>query len=244
MDGMTFWLLAVLAAMSIGLSKGGLPMAGAIAVPLLALQISPVTAAGLLLPVFVVSDLFGLWAWRNAFDRRVVKIIAASATFGIGIGWATAAWVNEGWVTRMVGLIGLAFVANHLIGRRQRGEPQPARIGPGLFWGTITGFTSFVSHAGAPPYQVYALPLQMPRATFAGTSTIVFACINAVKLIPYYFLGQLNPDNLKIAAILTIPATLAVFLGVWLVKVMNERLYFTLIFSALFALSLRLLIYS
>ncbi len=240
MEGITFWLLATLAAMFVGASKGGLPMAGAVAVPILALEISPVTAAGLLLPVFVVSDLFGLWAWRKAFNPRVLKIVAVSATFGIGLGWATAAWVDDRWVTLIVGLIGLAFVASRLIRRRTPTEPQPARLGRGLFWGMITGFTSFVSHAGAPPYQVYALPLGMPRAVFAGTSTIVFAYINAVKLIPYFFLGQLNPENLKIAAILTIPATLAVFLGVWLVKVVSERTYFTLILSALFLLSLKL----
>ena len=51
----------------------------------------------------------------------------------------------------------------------------------GLFWGVITGFTSFVSHSGGPPYQVYALPLKMTKTVFAGTSTIAFAIINAVK---------------------------------------------------------------
>ena len=94
MEGTTFWILAALAATFVGISKGGLPMAGSVAVPLLALTISPVMAAGLLLPVYVVSDMFGLWAYRKEFNVRVLKIIAAGATFGIGIGWATAAWVD------------------------------------------------------------------------------------------------------------------------------------------------------
>ena len=51
MDGMTFWLLAGLAAVFVGMSKGGLPMAGTLGVPILALAINPVTAAGQLLPV-------------------------------------------------------------------------------------------------------------------------------------------------------------------------------------------------
>ena len=241
MEGTTFWILAALAATFVGISKGGLPMAGSVAVPLLALTISPVMAAGLLLPVYVVSDMFGLWAYRKEFNVRVLKIIAAGATFGIGIGWATAAWVDERWVTLIVGLIGLAFVANRLIHHRKVTEPQPARVGPGLFWGTITGFTSFVSHSGAPPYQVYTIPLKMSRTVFAGTTTIAFAYINAVKLIPYFFLGQINTESLKIAAVLAVPATFAVFLGVWLVKVMSEKLYFTVILSALFVLSLKLI---
>jgi len=240
MEGTTFWLLAILAAMFVGLAKGGLAMAGAVSVPILALQIGPVTAAGLLLPVYIVSDMFGLWAYRKAFDLRVLKIVAVAAPLGIGFGWATAAWVDERWVTLIVGLIGLAFVAHRLSQHRKVREAQPARFLPGLFWCAIAGFTSFVSHAGGPPYQVYTLPLKMPRAVFAGTSTIAFAYINALKLVPYFFLGQINLESLRIAAVLALPATLAVFLGVWLVKVMSEKLYYALIYSALFVLSLKL----
>lgn len=241
MEGTTFWLLAILAAIFVGMSKGGLPMAGAVAVPLLALTISPVTAAGLLLPVYVVSDMFGLYAYRHEFNKRVFFIVAGSATLGIGIGWATAALVEERWVGLIVGLIGLAFIVNQIIHHRSPREAQPARLGPGLFWGTITGFTSFVSHSGGPPFQVYTLPLKMSRTMFAGTVTVSFAYINAVKLIPYYFLGQLNLHSLEIAAVLALPAAASVFLGVWLVKVMPDTLYFRIIMAMLGALSLKLI---
>lgn len=240
MEGAVFWVLALMAAFFVGLSKGGLPMAGAISVPILALTISPVAAAGLLLPVYVISDLFGLAAYRKNFNGRVLAIIAVSATVGIGIGWATAAFVDERRVTLIIGMIGVGFVLNQLVKRRTPREPQPARLAPGLFWGTVTGFTSFISHFGGPPYQVYTLPLKMSRTVFAGTSTISFAYINAVKLIPYFFLGQINLESLKIAAVLAIPATVAVFVGVWLVKVMSERLYFRLIMTMLFIVSVKL----
>ena len=105
----------------------------------------------------------------------------------------------------------------------------------------MTGFTSFVSHAGAPPYQVYTLPLGMAKAVFAGTSTIAFAIINAVKLVPYYALGQLNLGNLKLAAVLAIPAVIAVFAGVGLVKRMPEQLFFRLVTWALLLISLKLI---
>lgn len=244
MEGTAFWLLAVVAAFFVGMSKGGLPMAGTVAVPILALAISPVTAAGLLLPVYVISDMFGLWAYRKEFNRRVLAIVVSGAVVGIGLGWAVAALATgadeERWVTLVVGLIGLAFVLNRLVQHRKVTEARPARVGPGLFWGAVTGFTSFVSHSGGPPYQVYTLPLKMSRTMFAGTTTVAFAIINAVKLIPYYFLGQLNPHNLQVAALLAIPAAAAVYFGVWLVKVMNEKLYFGLIYGMLFLLSLKL----
>jgi hypothetical protein len=241
MDGALFWGLAVLASMLVGLGKGGLPVVGMLGVPVLALVISPVTAAGLLLPVYVVSDMFGLYAYRHDFSRRVLAILIPGMIAGVGIGWATAHVVPEWAVTTLVGVIGAVFAANMLIRRQIDGPPRPARVAPGLFWGAVTGFTSFVSHSGAPPYQVYTLPLRLPKTVFAGTATIAFAVVNAVKLIPYWALGQLSPTNLKVALLLVPAAALAVLVGVRLVRWLPEKLFFTLVTWALLAVSLRLI---
>jgi hypothetical protein len=114
-------------------------------------------------------------------------------------------------------------------------------VGPGLFWGAVTGFTSFVSHAGAPPYQVYVLPQRLEKTVFAGTTTVLFAYVNAAKLIPYWALGQLSPGNLKAAAFLMLPAAIAVFAGVRLVRVMPQALFFRLVAWALLLVSVKLL---
>jgi uncharacterized protein len=128
-----------------------------------------------------------------------------------------------------------------LILRGGEAPARKARVAPGVFWGAVTGFTSFVSHSGAPPYQVYVLPLKLEKAVFAGTGTIAFAYVNAIKLIPYWHLGQLSPGNLKVAAALAVPAVLAVFAGVRLVRVIPERLFFQIVTWALLAISLRLI---
>ena len=241
MDGTAFWIIAVLAASLVGMSKGGLPVVGMLAVPVLALVMHPVAAAGLLLPVYVISDMFGLYAYRHAFDRRVLAILAPAATLGVALGWATAAMVPERLVTGLIGLIGTSFALRLILQRGPAAPAKRAEVAPGVFWGTLTGFTSFVSHAGAPPYQVYVLPLRLEKAVFAGTSTVLFAYVNAIKLIPYWALGTLTLRDLKIAAALMVPASLAVFAGVWLVRVLPEKLFFRLVIWALLAVSLRLL---
>jgi uncharacterized protein len=223
------------------MGKGGVPIVGMLAVPLLALVMNPVVAAGMLLPVYVVSDAFGLYAYRHAFDRRVLAILVPGAVVGVGVGWATATVVPEDAVTLLVGVIGLAFSLNLILRKTMLAEPKAPQVAPGLFWGAVTGFTSFVSHAGGPPYQVYTMPLGMTKAVFAGTSTIAFAIINAVKLVPYYALGQLNFGNLKMAAVLALPAVIAVFAGVRLVKRMPAQLFFRLVTWALLLISLKLI---
>jgi uncharacterized protein len=241
MEGYAFWAAAVAAAILAGMGKGGLPVAGMLSVPILCLVLSPAAAAGLLLPVYVVSDMFGLYAYRAAFDRRVVAILAVGGTVGVGIGWATATVVPEAAVTVLVGLIGAVFALNLLIRRPVVRAAVVPQVAPGLFWGTLTGFTSFVSHAGAPPFQVYVQPLGLSKAVFAGTTTVLFTYVNAIKLIPYYALGQINLGSLKIAALLAAPAAIAVFAGVWLVRILPEALFFRLVTWALLAISLKLI---
>lgn len=240
-DPLIFWSAAVLAAVLVGMAKGGLPMVGMLSVPIMSLLISPVAAAGLLLPVYVASDVFGVWAYRRQFDRRNLLILVPGALAGVGFGWATAALMPERAVTAIVGLVGGSFALMQLLRRGPPPEPRPARVAPGLFWGVLSGFTSFVSHAGAPPYQIYVLPQRMPKAVFAGTTTIFFAIVNAAKLLPYAMLGQLGPDTLRQAALLLPPAIAAVWLGVALVRILPERRFFLLVTWALLLVSVQLL---
>ena len=239
-DGVLFYTLAVLAAFAVGLSKGGLPMVGTLGVPLLALVIPPVPAAALLLPIYIVSDMFGLWAYRHAYDKRNLMILIPATTLGIGIGWATASITSERLVTFMVGAIGLTYCINALI---QRGNiiKKPADVPRGIFWGTITGFTSFVSHSGSPPYQMYTLPQKMEKMVFAGTATILFAIVNAVKVIPYWALGQFNPGNLKTAAALAPIAVAGAYAGFRAVKIIPEQAFFRLVEVALALISVKLI---
>jgi uncharacterized membrane protein YfcA len=241
MDGFAFWALAGLAAVLVGMGKGGLPVVGMLSVPVMALVMSPVAAAGLLLPVYVVSDMFGLYAYRHAFDRRVLAIIIPGMTIGVVLGYFTASVVSEDWVTVLIGMIGVVFALNLLLRAKAVVEPRRAEVAPGIFWGTLTGFTSFVSHSGGPPYSVYTLPLGMTKAVFAGTSTIAFAYVNAIKLIPYYLLGQINLVSLEKVIVLMPVAAVSVFVGVRLVKWLPEKLFFQLVTWALLVVSIKLI---
>lgn len=233
-------LMAGLAALLVGLSKGGLSMLGAIAVPVLALVMSPVKAAALLLPIFVVSDWFGLWSYRREFDRRNLVILIGAGIVGIGVGWATASLVSDRMVGLLVGVIGIVFCVNAWRQRHVVAAPRPADVPRGVFWGTLMGFSSFVSHSGGPPYQVYVLPQQLPKTVYAGTTTIVFAVVNAIKLLPYWALGQLTLTNVKTSLYLMPVAIAGTFAGVRLVRVLPQRTYFAIVQVVLFVVSIKL----
>ena len=85
-------------------------------------------------------------------------------------------------------------------------------------WGSLAGFTSFISHAGAPPFQVYVMPQHLKPRVFAGTATMFFAAVNLIKVPPYFLLGQFSRDNMAVSAALIPLAVLSTFAGVWLVR--------------------------
>lgn len=219
MEGFAFWSLAVLAAFCVGLSKGGAPAFGALVVPILSLTISPVAPAGLLLPVFVFSDVFGVWAYRKYANWAILRIAVIGIVIGTGIGWATAHIVSDNFVRVLIGVIGFTFSLYFLLRSRANTQATSAGRTAGLFWTTIAGFTGFVSHAGAPPWQVWVLPQKLPKMVFAGTSTFAFAMMNALKIVPYYALGQLQADNLRVTLILFIPAVIAVLVAYKLIRI-------------------------
>lgn len=240
--GFWFFVLAGISSFLVGASKGGLPMVGVLGVPILALVMPPVAAAALLLPVYIVSDMVGLWAYRKQFDRRNLMILVPAMIFGVGVGWATAkVTLEQEWLVRLlVGVIGLWYCISILV-KRADAPPRPADVPRGVFWGTIAGFTSFVSHTGGPPYQMYTLPQKMEKMVFAGTATIAFAIINAVKLIPYWALGQFNPGNLEMAALFSPVAIAGALIGYKATAVLPEKLFFRLVEIALAIVSVKLI---
>lgn len=235
------WVLAVVAAIAVGLSKGGLAMVGIISVPLMSLVMSPVQAAGLLLPIYVVSDVGGLIAFRRNLDRRVLMLALPGAMVGIAVGWATASIVPVRGVTLIVGIIGLGFALNALIRPALDAAPRQPRGRVATIWGGLAGYTSFVSHSGAPLWQVYAQPLHLSPLVYAGTTTWFFAIGNWVKLIPYAALGQLSSANLATAAVLMPISLVAVWAGLRLVRIIPPLLFYRLITWGLLLVSLRLI---
>lgn len=128
------WMMAVLASIAVGLSKGGLSMVATLAVPLLSLVMSPVQAAGLLLPVFIISDMGGLLAFRRNFDAAVLRTALPGAIAGIAVGWATAHIVPDWGVTLIVGVIGLIFALNALFRPNFSGIRRRPSVMKGSFW--------------------------------------------------------------------------------------------------------------
>ena len=59
---------------------------------------------------------------------------------------------------------------------------------------------------------------------------VFFTIINAVKLIPYFFLGLFSTQNLRVSLLLMPAGVGGVYLGLWLRKRVSERMFYRLIY--------------
>ncbi|WP_185982620.1 sulfite exporter TauE/SafE family protein [Aureimonas mangrovi] len=234
--------LAVAASILVGLSKGGLPIVGMLSVPLLVFAMPPLAAASLILPIYIASDVVGVYLYRHQFSARNLAILVPAAFVGVAIAWATVSIVPERALTGAIGVIGILFCIDAAWKRRHVLPPRPADVPRGLFWGVLLGITSFVANAGAPPFQFYVLPQRLAKMVFAGTSTILFAAVNWMKLFFFWELGQISVERSLFATLVLLPAAIAAtFAGAWITRRLEEKAFFQLVEWMLLATSILLL---
>lgn len=241
LDG-AFFAAMVPAVILMGLSKGGFSGLGLLSLPLMALVVSPVTAAAIMLPLLIAQDVVTVWSYRREFDRRNLMTLAPGALIGILAGYLLAAKVSDAAVGLAVGVISIGFALRRLLsGGQAERRVRRASWSGGSLWGFICGFTSMIAHAGGPPFQIYVMPQKLPPAVFVGTGAIFFAAINWVKVLPYLALGQFSPQNLLASAALLPVAIVATFAGVWLVRRVPAERFYGIIYWLLLLVGARLI---
>ncbi|MFN2328764.1 MAG: sulfite exporter TauE/SafE family protein [Chromatocurvus sp.] len=236
-----FWLVSVPAVLLFGIGKGGFGGAVAIlAVPLMALVMSPVQAAAILLPILVLMDVVVVRTFWGHFDWRALRRLLPGAVLGISLGYYTVGLLDENALRLLVGIVAITFGLLTLFGL-QAVTGREHHAGTALFFGTLSGYTSFSIHAGGPPLTMYLLPKSLPPMMFVGTAGVFFATVNALKLYPYYVLGQFDTDNLLYSLVLMPLAPIGVRIGHWLVQHSRPAVYYRIIAVFLVLVGIKLI---
>ena len=221
-----FYFFAVPAILIFGIAKGGFGNAiGVVAVPLMALAVSPLQAAAILLPILCVMDVFVIRKFWLQWDVTNIVIMLPAGCVGVLVGSLTFSYLNEGHVRLLIGLLALIFALNFWLKSAGSIQKEPDYI-KGTFWSVIGGFTSFGIHSGGPPVNIYLLPQKLHPKVFMGTCAMFFWITNYVKLIPYFILGQLDSQNLQTSLVLLPLAPIGVGFGYYLhTRVSTKKFY-------------------
>ncbi|MDB5441618.1 MAG: hypothetical protein JWM33_4045 [Caulobacteraceae bacterium] len=235
-----FYAFAIPAVVVLGLAKGGFAGLGNLATPLLALAIGPVKAAAILLPLMIVQDAAGVWAFRRQFDAGILKLMLPASALGIFLGFALARFVSTHAVELAVGLVSILFATRQLWIEFHGIENRPGGPIFGAACGVFAGFTSQIAHAGGPPFQMYVMPKKLPYDVFVGTTAIFFAVTNWLKVPAYVALGQFTRETGLIDLALLPIAVISTLLGVLLVRRVSGKAFYTATYILLLPVGLRL----
>jgi uncharacterized membrane protein YfcA len=196
---------------------GGFAILG---IPLLSLVMDPLTAGALLAPLFVVMDVCALYYWRpSTWSKPDVIVLAPSMAVGIGVGFLALRILDPHVTAIVMAVITLIFVGVWMFGRGNT-QHRPRSTIRALVAGTTSGVTTMIAHSGGPPLAMYLLPLGMPKALYAGTTSIVFTISNLLKAGPWLIVAR-PTGELWILMLICVPI---IPLGVWAGWKVHERL--------------------
>ncbi|HZY19879.1 MAG TPA: sulfite exporter TauE/SafE family protein [Ramlibacter sp.] len=236
-----FYAVAVPAVLLLGISKSGFGSGfGSLAVPLMAMAVTVPQAAAILMPVLLVMDILGLHAYRAHFDWKLIRFLLPFGLLGTVVGTLLFKVLDSHLVAGIVGACTLLFLAQRLLFPPRPGAGAPPRW-LGAVLTTVSGFTSFVAHAGGPPINAYAIPLRLPPLVYTATMAVFFFVLNLSKWIPYAWLGLLDMRNMATSVALLPLAPVGVLIGVRLARRIDPVLFYRFVYAGMLLTGVKLL---
>ncbi|HEV7307483.1 sulfite exporter TauE/SafE family protein [Ensifer sp.] len=221
-----------------GAFGGGFSIIG---IPLLSIVMGPVTAGGLLAPLFVAMDLYALrYFKRSTWSRPDLILLLPGLVIGIGLGYVLFRFLNHRAIAILMAAITLAFVGLWLargaaVTVRQRSAPKAVAAG------LSSGITTMVAHSGGPPLAMYLLPLGLSKEVYAGTTSLFFTVGNATKALPWLLLVRPTAElwTLMVICLPAIPG--GVSLGWRLQGVLDQRQVYRACYALLVLVAVKLM---
>ncbi len=221
------WVLAVVAAVIVGLSKTGLPGLGVFAVAIFANILPAKSSTGALLPLLIVADVVGVATYRrHAVWRHLIRLFPWVG-MGVLIGFWAMDRMDDHGMRRLIGVIVLLMVALHLwrdAMKQRTGADQPDHLPHSLWFaatmGLLAGFTTMVANAAGPVMIIFMLAIGLPKLEFLGTGAWFFMLVNWFKAPFSAWQGLINLESLAF----NLSLAPVVILSAWMGRAIAHRL--------------------
>lgn len=238
-------LFACLGALCLGVSKTGFPGLAIINVLIIAELFGAKNSVGIILPMLIVCDLLVYPLFRKYASWKMVWPLVPVTLASVVGAWLLLDALNELTARRVIGVIILFMLALQLVREFQKTFLEHLPDSRLFRWLSciLIGVSTMLANAAGPVYSIWALVHQMKKEDFLGVGARFFLLVNIFK-VP--FLGQLeliNPESLKLNALL-LPALIAgILLGKRLIHLVPQRLFEILLYGFSAIAGIRLLFF-
>jgi uncharacterized membrane protein YfcA len=234
------WIIALLAAAFVGLSKTGISGLGLLPVVLFAQVMPAKEATGLVLPLLCFGDLAAVFSYRRHAMWNLLWKLFPWTALGVIAGYFALGRISEQQSRLLVGDIVLALVVMHVYRRSCPGHEAEhgAWFAPTI--GVLAGFTTLVANAAGPLMVIYLLAMRLPKMEFMGTGAVFFMLLNWFKLPFMVHLGLITESSFRVNLLLAPAVFAGALLGRKILHRINQRLFenLALFLSAMAALEL------
>ncbi len=240
------WAGLALAALLVGLSKGGVAGLGILVAAVAANVLPAKAASGFVLPLLIAGDLVGLRLFHRHADWSQLWRLMPWTAAGLLVGWFTLGRLDDAQARLLIGALVVAMMAAHLESRRratggtERKQAPPDWLAP--LAGLLAGFTTLVANAAGPVMIVYLLAMRLPKLQFLGTSAWFFCILNLVKVPFMVQLGLVNPSSLATNAVLVPLVVLGALVGRWVVGRLDQKRFELIAVGLTLAAGVKLLV--
>lgn len=231
-------LLLVFSAVLIGMAKTGVQGVGMIAVPLLAIAFGGKISTGILLPILIFADCFGVRHYHRHANWQHLKSLLPYALLGIVIGTLTGKYIDDRLFQISMSIIIFISVVIMVWQQAKPNLDMPTSRWFIISIGIIGGFTSMIGNLAGPVMALYLLAMHFPKNQFIGTTAWFFLVINIAKLPFHIWSWETINLNSFLLDLAMLPAVAAgAWLGVRIVQKIPEQSYrwFVIVMTAVAA---------
>ena len=189
------------ASLLLGITKTSFPSAAILVVPLLALVVDSRTAAGLLLPIYIVSDIAGVWFYRKEGKPGKAFRLLPWAAVGMAAAVLFGSAVDEHTFQRMLGILIIVTLGINVFLEPERMARIPHWTTPLI--GILAGFTTMIGNASGPIMTIYLFMMGLTTFGFVGTISVFSLIVNVSKIPIHLFVWRsVSPDAFLISAVM------------------------------------------
>lgn len=225
------WILLSICAIFVGMSKVGIAGISMFYIPVLALIFGGKPSTGILLPMLMMADIFGVAFYhRHAEWKYLVKLLPW-AFVGIGIGLWVGKVVNDEWFKNIIAFLVFGGVGIMLWREKQnRTNSFPHSWWFAAIMGILGGFATMIGNVAGPIFAIYMLSMNLPKNAFIGTGAWFFLIVNFFKFPLQVWVWNNIGWKTIIIDLMMLPAiALGAFLGIWIVRKIPEKTYRTFV---------------
>lgn len=208
------------------MAKTGVHGAGMVAVPLLAAVFGGHVSSGLLLPMLVMADVFGVVYYHRHASWKHLRLLFPWAAAGVVAGTVVGKFIDDTGFKMIMAAIIVASIGIMLWlekGKKQTVPDYPWFAG---VMGIAGGFTSMVGNLAGSVMAVYLLSMRLPKNAYIGTTAWFFMVVNWFKIPFHVFSWHTITLNSFLLDVVMLPAIAAgAGLGIIIVRQIPETVY-------------------